>query len=134
VLDPISGDRRQWSGFWPDWQWSAEMRRDIGAWSYGFTVNDRAPFSFYRANEIDSGFNSGPYATAFVEWRPAARTSLTFDVDNAIDTRGQRERLFFFPNRSVTEPQISEFRDRNRHISLGLTLKQSFGGGGSAQG
>jgi hypothetical protein len=47
--------------------------------------------------------------------------------------------LLFIPNRAETEFRINEFRERNRHLNFGLTLKQSFGGssagaGGVAQG
>ncbi|HVF37102.1 MAG TPA: hypothetical protein VNA29_04080 [Sphingomicrobium sp.] len=51
-------------------------------------------------------------------------------MDNALDTSGNRERLIFVPNRTNPNPSISDFRERNRHVSFGLTLKQSFGGGG----
>jgi hypothetical protein len=134
VLDPISGRVRNFSDFFPDWEWTVDVRRDVGAFSYGFVVNDRDRFSFFRANEIDTNFNGGPYATAFVEYRPSARTSLTLDVDNVLDTTGERERLFFSPNRSSAEPAAFERRVRNRHVSFGLTLKQTFGGASAGGG
>ena len=127
VRDPISGQIRRWSGYFPKWEAGAEIRRDVGAWSYGFTVQHRSDFLFYRADEEDANFNSGAYGLGFIEWRPAPRTSLTFDVDNAFDTRAQRDRLFFLPNRSNLVPDFREQRIRNRHVSLGLTLKQTFG-------
>jgi hypothetical protein len=133
VHDPISNETRNFSDFFPDWQWSAEVRRDAGDLSYGFTVNDRAPFSFFRANEIDSMRNGGPYATAFIEYRTSPRTSITLDVDNLLSTKGLRERLIYRPNRSQPEPADREYRERNRHPSIGLTFKQSFGGGGVAK-
>jgi hypothetical protein len=128
VEDPISGEMRNFSGFFPDWQWNTEIRRDAGAFSYGFAVNDRAKFTFFRTDEFDSNFNGGPYGTAFVEYRPDERTAITFDVDNALDTSGNRERLLFFPNRADPKGSIREFRERNRHLNFGLTLKRSFGG------
>jgi hypothetical protein len=129
VEDPISGKMRNFSGFYADWEWSTEVRRDVGAFSYGFTINDRDRFTFFRTDEFDTNFNGGPYGTAFVEYRPGPRTAITLDVDNALDTSGNRERLLFFPNRADTDLSIREFRERNRHLSFGLTLKQSFGGG-----
>jgi hypothetical protein len=132
VGDPISGDERRWSGFFPNWEWGVELRRDAGAWSYGFTVQNRGSIVFFRGDEEEANFNSGAYGLGFVEWRPAPRTSLTFDVDNAFDTRAQRERLFFFPNRGDPVPDFRERRVRNRHVSLGLTLKQTFGRGSAA--
>jgi hypothetical protein len=127
--DPISGQSRRFSDFFPEWQWSVEMRRDSGAFSYGFTVNDRDRFSFFRSDEIDTNWNGGPYGTAFVEYRPGPRTTITIDVDNVFNTHAYRERTFFTPNRSAPQPSSIELRERNRHINVGLTLKQTFGGG-----
>ena len=134
VEDPITGKMRSFSGFYPEWEWNAEIRRDAGAFSYGFQVADRDRFTFFRTDEIDSNWNTGPYATAFVEYRPSARTTITLDADNALDTGAIRERIRYFPNRTVAQPEIREIRERNRHVSIGLTLKQSFGSGGVARG
>ena len=134
VKDPINGEMRQFSGFFPDWQWSVDVRRDIGRFSYGFSVNDRQRFTFFRTDEFDGNFNGGPYGTAFVEYRFNPRTSITLDVDNALETSGNRERLLFRPNRLTPDDGIfDEFRHRDRHMTVGLTLKQSFGGGGVAK-
>jgi outer membrane receptor protein involved in Fe transport len=130
VHDPISGQTRNFSDFFPDWQWEVDLRRDAGAFSYGFTVSDRDRFTFFRADETDSNWNGGPYGTAFVEYRPGPRTSITFDVDNMFDTRSVRERIFFAPNRSNLDPFRQEDRERNRHVNFGITLKQTLGGAG----
>jgi len=132
VDDPISGDPRKFSGFFPAWQWNVDVRRDIGDWSFGFAVNDNQRFTFYRTDEFDSNFNGGPYGTAFIEYRPTTRTAVSFNVDNSFDTSGNRERILFDPNRSAPTIVIREFRERNRHISVGLTLKHSFGGASSS--
>ena len=134
VFDPISGRVRKFSDYYPDWNWTVDIRRDIGPVSYGFVINDAQRWSLFRANEIDTFLNGGPYATAFVEYRPDPRTSVTLDVDNVLDTTGERERTFFIPNRSVSAPSLFERRVRNRHVSFGLTLKRSFGGVGTAPG
>jgi hypothetical protein len=130
VKDPISGDMRKFSGFFPAWQWRVDVRRDAGRWSYGFSVNDNQRFTFYRTDEFDTNFNGGPYGTAFIEYRPTAKTSITFNVDNVFETSGNRTRRLFLPNRAAPEDVIDEVRERNRHLSFGLTLKQSFGGSG----
>ena len=129
VDDPITGEARNWSDFFPDWQWNIDVRHDIGNWSYGFVVSDRDRFTFFRTDEFDTQFNGGPYGTAFVEYRPRNGTTITLDVDNALDTSGNRHRLIFRPNRANTDFAIDEFRERNRHLNFGLTLKQTFGGG-----
>jgi hypothetical protein len=131
VEDPISGDKRNFSGFFPEWQWEVDYRHDVGALSYGFTLSDRDRFTFFRTDEFDSNRNGGPFATAFVEYRPGSRTSITLDVDNAIDTQGLRNRLIFNPNRADPDEVIDEFRERNRHLNFGLTFKRSFGGAAS---
>ena len=130
VNDPISRATRNFTGFYPDWQWSAEFRRDIGKVAYGFDVADRARFSFFRSDEIDTPYNGGIFGNAFIEYRPSARTTATFQVDNLFNTGGRRSRVFTFPNRSFAGPSLYEARERNSHMSLTLTLKRSFGGTG----
>ena len=134
VEDPISGEMRNFSGYFPTWEWRIDVRRDAGKFSYGFVVNDYKRFTFYRTDEFDTNFNGGPYGTAFFEYRPTPRTSLTLDIDNAFATSGNRSRRLFRPNRADVDEVIDELRERNRHRSFGLTLKQSFGGSGSGPG
>jgi len=130
VEDPISGDKRNWSGFFPTWQWDLTVRRDSGPLSYGFEVFDQRRTTFFRTDEFDSNFNGAPGWNAFVEYRPAANTSVTFNVDHVF---GKRNRLLFRPNRADPSLIINEFRERDQHISVGLTLKQTFGSGGGAK-
>jgi hypothetical protein len=134
VEDPISGEQRNWSDFFPDWQWNAEFRHDVGQFSYGFTVQDRDRFTFFRTDEFDSNFNGGPFGTAFVEYRPRSGTTITLDLENAFDTSGNRNRILFRPNRALPTQVIDEFRERNRHLNFGLTLKQTFGRGSNGSG
>ena len=128
VEDPINGEQRNWSDFFPDWEWNLDVRHDIGDLSYGFVVSDRDRFTFFRTDEFDSNWNGGPFATAFVEYRPRKGTTITLDVENAIDTQAFRERIIFQPDRANPAFVINELRERNRHLNFGLTLKQSFGG------
>ena len=132
VLDPISGEKRGFTGFYPEWQWGAEFRRDIGKFSYGINISDRDRFSFFRANEVDINFNGGIFGNAFVEYRPNPRTTATLEVNNLFNTRGIRSREFTFPNRSVSELSLLEFRERNSHVSFSVALKRTFGGAAKA--
>jgi len=134
VHDVISGTNRPFSGYFPKWSWEAALRRDAGKLAYGVKIQDRASTAFYRGDEIDATPQLGPYATAFVEYRPDARTTVTLDVDNWLDKGGGRDRLFYSPNRTALNPSFREVRERNSHVSFGLTVKRSFGGaGGSAK-
>ncbi len=134
VRDPLSGERRGWSGFWPEWEWNVELRRDAGPLSFGGMLSDRDKITFFRTDEIDSNFNSGPFMTAFAEYRPDARTTLRLDLDNVLQTAGQRNRQFFDPNRGVPLPVADEFRDRNSHIAVTFSIRRGFGGGGAKPG
>jgi hypothetical protein len=131
VRDPLTGQNRPWSGIGPRWDYEIELRRDLARWSYGATLFDRSPFAFYRTDEVDSNFNSQPFAIAFVEFRPDKRTTMRLDFDNLLDTRGQRLRLFFDPNRTAPQPSVKEFRDRNSHVAVSFSINRTFGGGGS---
>ena len=131
VDDPISGDPRDFSGFFPRWQWTVDLRRDVGRLSYGVNVNDARRITFFRTDEFDSNFNGGPLGTAFVEYRPNPQTSLSLNLER---THGSRLRTIFAPNREAPTDVIQEFRERSRHLSVGLTLKQSFGGAGGGSG
>jgi hypothetical protein len=133
VDDPITHEPRKWSGFWPTWQWDLTVRRDAGALSYGFEINDNQRFTFYRIDEFDTNFNRGAYMTAFVEFRPSSRTAINFSIDNALSTHAARDRILFRPNRAEQDVAFDEFRDRNRHRSFQITLKQSFGGAGGTK-
>lgn len=129
VEDPINGEKRNFSDFYPNWQWNLDVRRDAGALSYGFSLFDRARFTFFRTTEFDVNFNGEPGGTAFVEYRPDPRTSITLDVQHIF---GKRNREIFVPNRLNTNFVLNEFRERDRHHDFGLTLKRSFGGAAAA--
>ncbi len=94
------------SGFFPDWQWEIDVRRDAGRLSYGFDLSDRQGITFYRTDEFDTNLNKGAYLTAFVEYRPSAKTAITFSADNLLSTHAARDRLLFFPNRAQTESLV----------------------------
>jgi hypothetical protein len=128
VEDPISGEKRNWSGFFPNWQWDLTIRRDSGSFSYGFEVFDQRRTTFFRTDEFDTNFNGAPAWNAFVEYRPSSRTSITLNADH---TFGKRNRRLFFPNRAQPEFNFNEFRERDRHYTFSMTVKQSFGGGGT---
>src|SRR5438309_8457109 len=131
VEDPISGELRDFSGFFPGWQWDIDVRRDIGKFAYGFTINDNRRTTLFRTDVLDTRYNIGfPYTYAFIEYRPTGSRSLRLYFDDISDTGAARNLLMFFPNRTAPEPSELDHRFRNSHIRIGLTLKQSLGGGG----
>jgi len=123
----MTGKLRNFTGQFPDWNWSAEFRRDVGRWSYGLNAEDRDRYTYFRTDEIDSNWFRGIFSTAFVEFRPTERTTVTLDIDNLLDTTDRRERFFFSPNRTSPRADTEDQRVRKAHRSFGLTVKQQFG-------
>ncbi len=126
VRDPLSGQVRGWSGNWPEWRWNAELRRDAGKWAYGASIFDSDRTTFFRTDEIDTQFNSKPFVTAFAEYRPDPKTTVRLDVENLLQTAGQRERLFFTPDRTAPSPTVRELRDRNSYVMVSASLRRGF--------
>lgn len=134
VEDPIWKTQRRWTDFYPAWRWYTEVRRDAGDFSYGIALSDRDKFYLYRTDEIYSNWNGGPFGEAFVEYRPDGRTTVRLDANNIFDTNATADRLLYRPNRTIDEPMFQEIRERNIHVTFGLSVKRSFGGGGKANG
>ena len=131
VDDPITGRPRDWSGFYPRWLWDADIRRDAGKFAYGVTLSDNRRATFFRTDDFDINYNQGfPYTSAFVEYRPSTNRTLTLDLNDISNTGGARDIIVFDPNRTAGHPSFHEHRFRNSHVRIGLTFKQSFGGGG----
>jgi hypothetical protein len=127
VKDPLSGRVRNFSDFFPDWSWDVDLRRDAGKFAYGITVSDRDRFFIFRTDLVAGYPNIGPYSTAFIEYRPSARSSLNLSVENLFDTAGAVDRYFYSPNRSNPNPDLHEYRFRDSHPRVELTYKLSFG-------
>lgn len=127
VDDPIDGRPRDWSGFWPRWEWDATVRRDIGKFAYGFDMTDNGRTTIFRTDVLDTRWNGGVYAHAFVEYRPTSKQTLTLDLNNLSNVGGGRNLLLFDPNRTAGEPSQLDHRFRNNHVRIALTFKQSFG-------
>jgi hypothetical protein len=129
VEDPISRELRDWSGFFPHWEWDATVRRDVGNFAYGFDMSDNGRTTIFRTDVLDTRWNGGVFAHAFVEYRPTRQQTLTLDLNNLSNVGGGRNLLLFDPNRTAGQPSLLDHRFRNNHVRIALTLKQSFGGG-----
>lgn len=126
VADPYIGRDRQFSGnslFYGE----ATFRQDLAKFAWGLTLSGGSASTFYRLDELDSSRSDYPYASAFVEWRPVARTILTFKLENALGLGAYRERMFFAPDRRTPDPYLFEFRQRNQHLIPSISFKRTFG-------
>lgn len=126
VGDPYTQEKRRFTGY-THWELETGLRQDLGKFAWGITMYGSPRVSFFRINEIDSSNGIEPYLAAFAEYRPTAKTTFTFGVDNLADVAGERNRIFFFPDRSNRVPGLFEHRHRNGHVVLYVRLKQSFG-------
>jgi hypothetical protein len=126
VIDPYTGQSRRFSGN-NDFVAEANFRQDLGKFAWGFNVSGATAGSFYRQNEVDRNYSVPPYVTAFAEYRPDRRTTLTLSVDNLTGMPARRERTFFAPDRRNLVASQFEFRHRNRHIVPEISFKRSFG-------
>ncbi|HEY7005016.1 MAG TPA: outer membrane beta-barrel protein [Sphingomicrobium sp.] len=133
VEDPISGELRDFSGFFPRWEWDADIRRDIGKWAYGFTFSDNAQTTIFGTDVLDIRYSQGPFGQAFIEYRPTAKQTVTLSLNNITNSGGSRDLVFFDPNRRDGPADVFDHRFRNSHVRVGLTFKQSFGGAGAAK-
>lgn len=126
VRDPYTLRKRQFSGY-NAFAADASFRQDLGKWAYGATVYYNRPTYFFRLDEIDRPWGQQPYVTAFVEYRPSPKTTVTFSLDNATNASASRERTFFSPDRRTPFPDELEFRYRNKHVIPAIGVKHSFG-------
>ena len=125
VHDPLTGKPRPWSGFRPEWSWNFELRRDLGKVAYGFELFRQKGSTIYRIDELDSFWDSGIFAQAFIEYRPDKKTTLRLDAENLGNIAGERMRLFFDPNRTSPGPVLAEFRHRDQHVALTVSINRT---------
>jgi hypothetical protein len=126
VEDPYTHRNRRFSGN-SLWAFTADFRQDLGKFAWGVGLSGNSKSTYYRLDELDTPYSSLPYVTAFAEYRPSGKTSLTLSLDNATGVPAYRRRLFFDPDRRNPVPSAVEFRERNKHVIPYLTLKHSFG-------
>ncbi len=126
VTDPYTRRSRLFSGnnlYYAE----ATFRQDLAKFAWGFSLSGGTPNTFFRLDEEDSSRQDVPYASAFVEWRPQAKTVLTFRLDNALGGAAYRERTFFTPDRRSPDPFLFEFRERSQHLIPSISFKRTFG-------
>lgn len=126
VVDPYTGRRRRYSGN-SLWVLDASLRQDLGRFAWGISASANSASTLFRRNEEDRSFRQNPYVSAFVEYRPDIRTTLTLGVDNLTDAEAFRERTFFLPTRATLSPSLLERRVRNQHLIPFVSVRRSLG-------
>ena len=126
VEDPYTHQNRRFSGN-SLWLFTANFRQDLGRFAWGVGLEGNSGTSYYRLDEVDRLSSAYPYVTAFAEYRPSAKTSLTLGVNNLTGVPAFRGRTFYSPDRRNLVANRFEYRKRNQHIVPYLTLKHNFG-------
>ncbi|KQS04038.1 hypothetical protein ASG11_07065 [Sphingomonas sp. Leaf357] len=126
VIDPYTLRARAFSGnslFYGE----ANFRQDFKKFAWGFGLTGGTSSTYFRLDETDRNYRDVPRVTAFVEWRPDARTTLNLSVDNLTSVSGRRERTFYTPDRRTPTASSIEYRERNSHVVPLLTVKRTLG-------
>jgi hypothetical protein len=126
VRDPLTLQDRAFSGN-SMFFYTGELRQDLGKFAWSVSMSGNTGSTFFRLGETDTNQNPSPNVSAFVEYRPNARTTVTLGADNLLDSPAKRWRYFYAPNRSAPTPLQEEYRERNGHRSIYVTVKRSFG-------
>ncbi|PZU49873.1 MAG: hypothetical protein DI568_04415 [Sphingomonas sp.] len=126
VRDPYTLRNRHFTNY-TLWVLDVGFRQDLGRFAWGFDTWSNSGSTQYRRTEEDRNYRGNPYVEAFAEYRPDSRTILTLRAENLLDVNFYRERTFFSPDRSSTDPVMREHRKRQEHITPSLTLKRTFG-------
>ncbi len=126
VVDPYTLNDRPFTGA-TLFTYSAAFRQDLTAFAWGFDLRGATAPTFFRIRETDKMQGISPRVSAFVEYRPSSRTTLTLGADNVTNASSRRWRTFYKPDRSSSVPFEEEYRERNPHVLLYLSVKHSFG-------
>lgn len=128
VIDPYTGRERDFSSENP-WLVTAGFRQDLKgrdlAWGVDYSAEGRA--KAYRLNETDVWNPDNLLFSAFLEYRPTERTTLTVRARNLFDNTVSRYREFYAPDRSSPTVAAVETRDRWQRRGIEVTLKRAFG-------
>jgi hypothetical protein len=126
VEDPYTHRQRPFSGS-SAFVFDVNFRQDLGKFAWGVEAQGNSAATFYRLDERDRNWSGLPYVSAFAEYRPDRKTTLSFSLDNATNVPGLRRRTFFEPDRRTLTPDSVEHRNRNKHIVPALSFKRNFG-------
>jgi hypothetical protein len=124
VRDPYTAALRRFSGV-PLASVNISFRKDNKASAWGFDLVASGPSTTFRLDELDTTQKTSTWS-AFYQLRPDKRTTLTFSVENLLDSSTKRMRTFFDPDRSSPTPVEIETRITRAHVTPRISYKRSF--------
>ncbi|MBC6981897.1 TonB-dependent receptor [Caulobacter sp. 17J80-11] len=128
VRDPYTHKDRDFT-FEELWGFSADFRQDLRArkLAWGVIYDAEGALPQYRLNEFDVYNPENTWFRVFVEARPNAQTTITLSANNVLDRALERDRDFYFPNRTTPDPIAHEYRWRTQGVTWALQAKRTFG-------
>jgi hypothetical protein len=113
LLDPFTGEKRQYSNF-TDTLIELNFRRDIPGsdWAYGTGANYSHNQPRYRRSSVDHTHEGPVFAEVFVENKDVFGLTMRVGVDNIVNARSRRERDVFTGLRGASPISFRERRNR----------------------
>lgn len=113
IRDPLTGERRQWSGF-TNRLAEAEFRHDIprSNWAWGGGITYSHQTLAYRLNEVGRQFEGPVWTSLFVENKNVLGLTVRAEVTNLNNARSRWDRVVYRGRRNVAPIDFIETRDR----------------------
>ena len=127
LVDPFTGEARQWSGF-NNRQANLNLRHDVpgSQWAWGMGANHNNNLPRYRSNQSDRGWEGPWFVSAFVEHKDVLGLTVRGRVGNILGARNYRERIVYTGLRGESPVDFAELRDRRIGPVFTLTVRGNF--------
>jgi hypothetical protein len=127
LRDPLTGERRQYSGF-SDTLIEANFRRDVPGsdWAYGISLEYSHNQPRYRLDQVDRLYEGPVFDTLFVENKDVFGLTLRASVINLANARSRRDRIVYEGRRNEAPILFVEKRDRLIGPIFAFSVKGSF--------
>ncbi|HVR90231.1 MAG TPA: TonB-dependent receptor plug domain-containing protein [Novosphingobium sp.] len=127
LRDPLTGERRQYSGF-TDRLVELGLRHDIPGsdWAWGFDLFHQHNQPSFRLNEVGTQHEGPWWGGVFVENKDVGGLTVRLDVRNLTDARSYWERTVYAGRRNASPVAFYERRNRLIGPIFNLTVKGSF--------
>ena len=127
LIDPFTGETRQWSGF-TNRRANLNLRHDIpgSQWAWGLGASHQHNLPSYRSNQTDRGWEGPWFMSAFLEHKDVLGMTVRARVGNILGARQYRERIVSTGLRGASPVDFAELRNRRIGPIFTLTVRGNF--------
>lgn len=127
LIDPFTGEVRQWSGF-TNRRAELDLRHDIPSsqWAWGAGADHFHNLPRYRSNQTDRGWEGPWFVSAFVEHKDVLGMTVRARVGNLLGAREYRERIVYTGLRGESPVDFAELRNRRIGPVFTMTVRGNF--------